>query len=202
MTDELQSTDRSRIRQLIQDTVKQPTVGQVQEVFPHTGSESRPSNHEVSVSVPPGPNPTETYQRRPVMVSTSDVVSTPQVDDLVLLLFPSRSDEPFVIGTLYGDQDDDRAPIGGATDYRISRTGASIEVVTTDSDETVIRLVDRGADDDVGSRSIGLEVNVASGDIVVKNQNGHGIEIPANGDVKIYGDSIDFDTNGDASFNS
>jgi len=148
MTDELQSTERSRIRQLIQDTVKQPTVGQVQEVFPHTGTEDRPSNHEVTVSVPPGPNPTETYQRRPVMVSTSDVVSTPQVDDLVLLLFPSRSDEPFVIGTLYGDQDDDRAPIGGATDYRISRTGASIEVVTTDSDETVIRLVDRGADDD------------------------------------------------------
>jgi len=200
MTDELQSTERSRIRQLIQDTVKQPTVGQVQEVFPHTGSESRPSNHEVSVSVPPGPNPAETYQRRPVMVSTSDVVSTPQVDDLVLLLFPSRSDEPFVIGTLYGDQDDDRAPIGGAADYRISRTGASIEVVTTDSDETVIRLVDRDADDDV--RSIGLEVNVASGDIVVKNQNGHGIEIPANGDVKIYGKSIDFDTNGDATFNS
>ncbi|MEG9884965.1 MAG: hypothetical protein V6Z86_10280 [Hyphomicrobiales bacterium] len=200
MTDELQSTERSRIRQLIQDTVKQPTVGQVQEVFPHTGTEARPSNHEVSVSVPPGPNPAETYQRRPVMVSTSGVVSTPQVDDLVLLLFPSRSDEPFVIGTLYGDQDDDRAPIGGATDYRISRTGASIEVVTTDSDETVIRLVDRDADDDV--RSIGLEVNVASGDIVVKNQNGHGIEIPANGDVKIYGDSIDFDTNGDASFNS
>jgi len=200
MTDELQSTERSRIRQLIQDTVKQPTVGQVQEVFPHTGSESRPSNHEVSVSVPPGPNPAETYQRRPVMVSTSDVVSTPQVDDLVLLLFPSRSDEPFVIGTLYGDQDSDRAPIGGAADYRISRTGASIEVVTTDSDETVIRLVDRDADDDV--RSIGLEVNVASGDIVVKNQNGHGIEIPANGDVKIYGKSIDFDTNGDASFNS
>jgi hypothetical protein len=200
MTDELQSTERSRIRQLIQDTVKQPTVGQVQEVFPHTGTEARPSNHEVSVSVPPGPNPAETYQRRPVMVSTSDVVSTPQVDDLVLLLFPSRSDEPFVIGTLYGDQDDDRAPIGGATDYRISRTGASIEVVTTDSDETVIRLVNRDADDDV--RSIGLEVNVASGDIVVKNQNGHGIEIPANGDVKIYGDSIDFDTNGDASFNS
>jgi len=200
MTDELQSTERSRIRQLIQDTVKQPTVGQVQEVFPHTGSESRPSNHEVSVSVPPGPNPAETYQRRPVMVSTSDVVSTPQVDDLVLLLFPSRSDEPFVIGTLYGDQDDDRAPIGGAADYRISRTGASIEVVTTDSDETVIRLVDRDADDDV--RSIGLEVNTDTGDIVVKNQNGHGIEIPANGDVKIYGDSIDFDTNGDASFNS
>jgi len=200
MTDELQSTDRSRIRQLVQDTVKQPTVGQVQEVFPHTGTEDRPSNHEVSVSVPPGPNPTETYQRRPVMVPTSDVVSTPQVDDLVLLLFPSRSDEPFVIGTLYGDQDGDRAPIGGATDYRISRTGASIEVVTTDSDETLIRLVDRGADDDV--RSIGLEVNVASGDIVVKNQNGHGIEIPANGDVKIYGKSIDLDTANDASFNS
>jgi len=200
MSDELEPTDRSRIRQLIRDAVQQPTVGQVQEVFPHTGNESRPSNHDVTVSVPPGPNPTETYQRRPVMTSTSGVVSTPQVDDLVLLLFPARSDDPFVVGNLYGDQDDDRAPIGGATDYRISRTGASIEVVTTDSDEAVIRLVDRGADDDV--RSIGLEVNVDTGDVVVKNQNGHGIEIPANGNVKIYGDSIDFDTNGNASFNS
>jgi hypothetical protein len=134
------------------------------------------------------------------MTSTSGVVSTPQVDDLVLLLFPARSDDPFVVGNLYGDQDSDRAPIGGATDYRISRTGASIEVVTTDSDETVIRLVDRGAGGDV--RSIGLEVNTDTGDIVVKNQNGHGIEVPANGNVKIYGDSIDFDTTNDASFNS
>jgi len=202
MPDELQQTDRSRIRQLVQDSVEQATIGQVQEVFAHTGAEERPSNHEVTVSVPPGPNPTETYQRRPVMVSTSGVVSTPQADDLVLLLFPTRSDEPFIIGTLYGDQDDDRAPLGGSEDYRIARLGASIEVITPGGDETVIRLVDRGADARTGSASIGLEVNVDTGDIVVKNQNGHGIEIPANGDVKIYGDSIDFDTKNDASFKS
>jgi len=103
---------------------------------------------------------------------------------------------------LYGDQDDDRAPLGGAEDYRIARLGASIEVITPGGDETVIRLADRGADADAGSASIGLEVNIDTGDIVVKNQNGHGIEIPANGKVKIYGDSIDFDTKNDASFNS
>jgi hypothetical protein len=202
MPDELQQTDRSRIRQLVQDSVDQATIGQVQEVFAHTGAEERPSNHEVTVSVPPGPSPTETYQRRPVMVSTSGVVSTPQVDDLVLLLFPVRSDEPFVVGSLYGDQDDDRAPIAGAEDYRVSRLGASVEIITPGGNETVIRLVDRSADDDAGTAQTGVEINVDTGDIVLKNQNGHGIEVPADGNVTIYGDSIDFDTTGNATFNS
>jgi len=188
MTDELQPTDRSRIRQVIQDEIQEPTLGQVQEVFPHTGTESRPSNHEVTVSVPPGPNPTETYLRRPVMTETSGVVSTPQVDDLVLLLFPARSDEPIVVGNLYGDQDEDRAPFGEAGEYRINRLGATIEIATTDSGDTVIRL----AGGDAGA--IALTINLDTGDISLKNQNGHGIEIPASGDVTISGSTIDFNT--------
>lgn len=200
MSDELEDTDRSRIRKLIRDAVQQPTIGEVQEVFAHTGSEDRPSNHDVTVSVPPGPNATETYERRPVVVSTSGAVSTPEVGDLVLLIFPARSDDPFVIGTVYGDQEEDRAPIAGPTDRRISRSGASVEVIQTDSDETVIRVVDRAANED--TISTGVEINTDTGDIVLKNQNGHGIEVPANGTVKIYGDTIDFDTKNDASFNS
>jgi hypothetical protein len=200
MSDELEATERSRIRQLITEQVRQPTVGEVQEVFPHTGNEDRPSNHEATVSVPPGPTPAETYQRRPVVVPSSGAVVTPQEGDLVLLQFPKRSDQPFISGVVYGDADDDRAPIAGPEEVRINRTGASVEIVQTDAGDTVIRVVDREADDD--TRAIGLEVNTDTGDIVLKNQNGHGIEIPASGDVKIYGSSIDLNTQGDASFNT
>jgi len=200
MSDELEPTERSRIRQLISEQVKKPTVGEVQEVFAHTGNEDRPSNHEATVSVPPGENPTETYRRRPVIVPTSGAVVTPQVGDLVLLQFPARSDQPFITGVVYGDADDDRAPIAGAEEIRINRTGASVEIVQTDSGDSVVRVVDREADND--KRAIGLEINTDTGDIVLKNQNGHGIEISANGDVKIYGSSIDLDTQGSASFNT
>lgn len=203
MSDELENTERSRIRQLIQDTVQQATIGQVQEIFPHTGDEERPSNHEVTVSSPPGPNPTQTYQRRPIVTATSGVVNTPQVDDLVLLIFSARTDDPFILGNVYGDQDKNRAPIANPDSIRLSRNGASVDIITTENNETVVQVVDRASDvpSSTDELSIGLEVNIDTGDIVLKNQNGHGIEVPANGDVTIYGKNIDLNTDGSASFN-
>jgi hypothetical protein len=131
------------------------------------------------------------------------MVTTPKVDNLVLLVFSARSDDPFVIGNVYGDQDADRAPIADSDSIRISRNGASIDIQTTDSDDTIIQLTDRDADADSKATTLktGIEINVTTGDIVVKNKNGHGIEIPASGEVTIYGSEIDLNTAGSATFN-
>jgi len=128
MSDELEPTERSRIKSLINETVRQPTVGEVEAVFPHTGDEDRPSNHEVNVSVPPGPTPSETYRRRPVVVPTSGSVVTPREGDLVLLQFPRRSDQPFVTGVVYGDADDDRAPVGESGTVRFGRGDLEVQL--------------------------------------------------------------------------
>jgi signal peptidase I len=240
MSDELEDSERSRIRQLIRDTISQPTIGEVQEVFTHTGSESRPSNHEVSVSVPPGETPTQTFKRRPVITPSSGMVTTPQRGDLVVLLFPEQTDDPFIIGNIYGDSIETRAPTADRGDLklirgdasvvltggdpesaielsrgdasidvttnsnndsvvRLSRESASIDITTNSNDETIIELT--GQSTSVAGADIGLQINADTGDIVMKNQNGHGIEIPAGGNVTIFGDKIDFDTNNSANFN-
>jgi hypothetical protein len=181
MTDELEDTERSRIRQLIQDTIRQPTVGQVQEVFARDGSGERPSNHEVTVSAPPGPNPTQTYERRPVLTSTSGVVSTPQADDLVLLVFPIRNDEPIVVGNLYGDQDENRAPEGAADVIRLTRGDLYLELLGDGSEARIARKnSDTGTPtaevtiDDSGTVSIETDgdVNISAGGDVVIDENG------------------------------
>lgn len=177
MGDELEGTERSRIRRLIQKEIKQPTVGQVQEVFPHTGNEDRPSNHEVTVSVPPGPNPTETYQRRPVVVPTSGTVVTPRKGDLVLLQFPKRSDKPFVTGVVYGDQDDNRAPKGKKDTVRVTRGQLYTEIAGDGSIARIAKKPDDTKDptakveiDDQGNVSIETDGDItvsAGGDVVI-----------------------------------
>jgi hypothetical protein len=219
MSDELEDSKRSRIRQLVQDTISQPTIGEVQEVFAHTGNEERPSNHEVSVSTPPGENPTQTFKRRPVVTPSSGMVTTPQVGDLVLLLFPEQTDDPFVVGNIYGDTAETRAPTAQAGDLKfsradvslllvrgapesaikLSRADTSIDISTNGLGEPVIKLTGQSTGSAVDD--IGLQINADTGDIVLKNQNGHGIEIPSDGKVKIFGDTIDFDTKNSASFN-
>jgi len=177
MSDELEPTERSRIRDLIAEQVKQPTIGEVQEVFPHTGNESRPSNHEVTVSVPPGPNPTETYQRRPVVTPTSGTVATPRKGDLVLLQFPKRSDKPFVTGVVYGDQDDNRAPKGKKDTVRVTRGQLYTEIA---GDGSIARIAKKPDDtkeptakveiDDQGNVSIETDGDItvsAGGDVVI-----------------------------------
>jgi signal peptidase I len=214
MSDELEDSERSRIRQLIRDTISQPTIGQVQEVFVHTGNETRPSNHEVSVSTPPGENPTQIFKRRPVVTPSSGMVTTPQVGDLVLLLFPEQTDDPFIVGNLYGDTEETRAPTAGTGELRfirdessididggaieINRDNASVNISENGAGESVIKIT--GESTDVSGDDIGAQINADNGDIVIKNQNGHGIEIPSDGKVTIFGDEIDLNTQNEAKF--
>lgn len=177
MSDELEDTDRSRIRKLIRDAVQQPTIGEVQEVFPHTGTESRPSNHDVTVSVPPGPNATETHERRPVVVPTSGVVSTPEVGDLVLLIFPARSDDPFVVGTVYGDQEEDRAPKADAGVLRLTRGSLYVELLADGTEARIAKKPDDTKEptaevtiDDTGAVEVATDGDItvsAGGDVII-----------------------------------
>jgi hypothetical protein len=181
MSDELEPTERSRIRDLIAEQVKQPTIGEVQEVFPHTGNESRPSNHEVTVSVPPGPTPTETYQRRPVVVPTSGAIVTPQKGDLVLLQFPKRSDKPFVTGVVYGDQDKNRAPKGAKNVVRLTRGSLYAEIAGDGSSARIAKKPDDTEDptakveiDDAGTVTVETDgdITVSAGGNVVIDEGG------------------------------
>jgi|APHM01.1.fsa_nt_gi hypothetical protein len=200
MSDELENTERSRIRQLIQDTVQQTIIGQVQEVFPHTGDEDRPSNHEVTVSSPPGPNPTQTYQRRPVMTPTSGIVTTPKKDDLVLLVFAARSDDPFVIGNIYGDQDADRAPEAAADVIRLVRGNLYIELLGDGSEARIARKpgdteapTTQVSVDDAGTISIETDgdVNISAGGEVVIDQGGSAKPVLTRDAVFAYQQRVD-----------
>lgn len=177
MSDELEGTERSRIRRLIQKEIKQPTVGEVQQVYPHTGNEERPSNHEVDVSVPPGPNPRETYQRRPVVAPTSGTVVTPRKGDLVLLQFPKRSDKPFVTGVVYGDQDDDRAPKAEKDTIRATRGSLYTELA---GDGSVARIAKKP--DDTKEPTAKVEIN-DQGVVTIETEGD--ITVSAGGNVVI-----------------
>jgi hypothetical protein len=150
----------------------------------------RPSNHEVSVEAPPGIGD-QTYDRRPVMTPTSGVVATPQINDLVLLIFPSRSDLPFVIGNLYGDSSQTRAPIGDPGVIRFRRGGLYVELLGDGSEARIAKKSnDSGIPPDAESPD--AEVTVTdSGDINIINSGESDIQIDAGeGGVEITGGSV------------
>lgn len=177
MSDELEDTERSRILDLVRSEFDFPVVGEVTAVHPHTGNEDTPSNHEVDVQVPPGPNPTESYDRRPVVAPTSGVVATPEKDDLVVLVFPKRSAKPYVIGTVYGDKPEDRAPGAAEDTVRVTRGDLYLELA---GDGSTGRIAKKSADmedptakveiDDQGAVSIETDGDItvsAGGDVVI-----------------------------------
>ena len=177
MTDELEDTERSRILELVRSEFDFPVVGEVQAVHRHTGNEDTPSNHEVDVSVPPGPNPIETYTRRPVTVPTSGIVSTPEKGDLVLLIFPKRASEPYVDGVIYGDKDEDRAPKAENGAIRFTRGGLYVELDGDGKSGRIAKKPDDTSDptakveiDDQGAVSIETDGDItvsAGGDVVI-----------------------------------
>jgi hypothetical protein len=175
MTDEFERTERSRILQLVRDEFQFPVVGEVQQTHPNNPSAARPSNHDATVSVPPGPDPIETYRRRPVAVPTSGVVAPPQVGDLVLLVFPRRADRPVVVGTVYGDED--RAPLGDTDDVRVNRGELYAELA---GDGSSARLSKRPGDLDAPTARVEID---DQGDVTISTDGD--INVSAGGDVVI-----------------
>jgi hypothetical protein len=106
------------------------------------------------------------------MSSTSGVVASPQVDDLVLLLFPVRNDEPIVIGNLYGDQDENRAPKGAADVIRLTRGELFIELLGDGSEARIAKK-----DTDTGTPTAEVSIDDSGG-----------IDISTDGDISISAD--------------
>jgi hypothetical protein len=180
MTDELEDSDRSRIRQLIQETVQSPTIGEVQEVFARTdtvanNTDQPPSNHEVTVTVPPGETATQTFDRIPAVTTTSGVITTPRKGDLVLLLFPARG-SPFCIGNIYASDADDRAPKGGAEVIRFTRGNLYVELLGDGNEARIANKPDDTAAPDAevtltadGTINITTDgdINISGGNVVI-----------------------------------
>lgn len=157
MTEELQDTERARILKIIREEFKLPRIGEVEQVYVHD-SASDHSNHEADVSIPPGPNETRSHDRVPVAVPASGMVTTPKSGDLVLVNYlAGEGDEPVITQVVYGDADDDRAPLGQEGDISIRRGDKEIEAagdgsfariaqVPTDGDQAslVVEIDDTG----------------------------------------------------------
>lgn len=193
MADELEPTERSRVLNLLRENVNLPAIGEVQETFPHTGDETRPSNHEVTVAVPPGDNPESTFKRVPVAVATSGVVSPPTVGDKVLLVFPRGGESPIITGTLYADAPEDRAPEAAEDTLRATRGDLYAELA---GDGSTARLAKKAGDQDQPTAKVEVQND---GTVVVESATQIDISvdgsatISATGSVSVSGSSVTVD---------
>lgn len=183
MSDEFEQTERSRILSLLREEFNFPVVGEVKQVWPHDGQEDRPSNHEVDVGVPPGPNPETTYRRVPVAVPTSGIVATPRKTDKVLLVFRGGTGEkPIVSQVVYGDADADRAPKAAEDVVRVKRESLYAELA---GDGSYARLSKKP--DDTETPAAVIELN-DKGVVTLAAGDGTGIQVTNDGKVHIYGE--------------
>lgn len=128
MTEELEDTERGRILSIVREELRLPRVGEVQQVYTHSSADDQ-SNHEVTVTIPPGPNPTRQHDRVPVAVPTAGAVTVPQEGDLVLVQYRAGDgDLPIISQVVYGDADADRAPVGDTGDVKVRRGDVEAEL--------------------------------------------------------------------------
>lgn len=182
MTDEeLENTERARILKIIRDEIRMPRIAEIEQVYTHS-EENDTSNHEVDVSIPPGPHEIRSHDRVPVAVPTSGALTVPQSDDLVLVEYlDGDGDAPIVAQTVYGDAAEDRAPIGDVGDVQFSRGDLSVQVA---GDGSYARLA-RGAAD--GSPDLVVELD-DSGAVKLGNPDGDLQPVARQGDVVEDGD--------------
>lgn len=169
MTGELEPDKRGQILQLIREEFAFPTYGRVTKVWPHSSADDQ-SNHEVSVLIPPGV-PEGEPRRMPIVTPSSGEIRVPQSGDLVLVDYiGGNGDRPVVVGHVYGDQDDDRAPLGQAGDVRVNRGDLYAEVA---GDGSSARLSKKADDLDSPSAEVGIDdtgkVTIETdGDVVIR----------------------------------
>jgi len=129
MTDEeLENTERARILKIIREEFRMPRIAEVEQVYTRSSADDI-SNHEVDVSIPPGPHEIRSHDRVAVSVPNSGAVMVPQENDLVLVEYlAGDGDRPLVTQVVYGDASDDRAPLGDEGDISLRRGDLEIEV--------------------------------------------------------------------------
>lgn len=140
--DDLDPNQRGAMLRLIREELAPPRVGRVAKVWTHDAQDDN-SNHEVNVAIPPGGDVDEEHRRVPIMQPTSGAAYVPSVGDMVLVTYLDGAD-PIVLGAVYGDADDDRAPIAGAGDARLRRGSLYVEAA---GDGSSARIAKKSADD-------------------------------------------------------
>ena len=183
-SDELDQTERGRILQVVRGELSFPRVGRIVTVWPHTGDEDRPSNHEVDVAIPPG-EPVQEPRRVPILQPTGGAAYVPRDGDLVLVGYlRGNGDRPIVLGSVYADADRDRAPIAEEGDIRLRRGDIAMEL---DGEGTRGRLAVRP--DDEQPPDLVVEVD-ASGTIRLGDPDGSLKPVARQGD-SITGETAD-----------
>ncbi|OYR94038.1 hypothetical protein DJ71_02325 [Halorubrum sp. E3] len=193
MTDQLDPNRRGDTLRRISDASSPPRVGRVVAVRAHTGSESPPSNHEADVAVPPGGEVDQQHREIPVRQPGAGMAVVPREGDLVLVGY-RNGDDPYVDGAIYGDADDDRAPVASAGDIRLRRKGATIEIASTDAGDDVVRVTRQP--DDADAPDMGLELNLSTGEFQIGDGSGYGIVSDGAGNFQWFLESLDYVTDG------
>lgn len=147
-TDDLELTERGRILKLVRGELSFPRVGRVRTVWTHTDPADS-SNHEVDVAIPPG-EPLEEPRRIPVLQPATDGVYVPKQGDLVRVSYlDGDGDRPIVDGVVYGDADEDRAPLAEEGDIRLFRGDFGVELAGDGSFARLTKRSDGNADPDL-----------------------------------------------------
>jgi len=111
---EFERTKSSLIRKVIDEEIRQPKIGIVEEVSEHQSADDD-SNFEVDLSFDGG---TKKETRVPVHSPGNDHISAPKVGDKLIVFFTEASGRPVAFGT--GWSNTDRPPVGKAGVYKNS----------------------------------------------------------------------------------
>lgn len=184
MADEFEQTERSRILDIARSELALPQIGEVKAVYPHTGTESVPTNHAVDVGVPLGSSPVNTLRKKPFLVPAPGTVATPEAGDLVLVQYlRGEGEDAVVTHVAYGDKTEHRAPkaVSGGV-LRFTRGDLFIEV---HQQGNWARIVQKPGDTD--TPTAGMEIK-PDGTFKLADGSGKGVEGRNDGTLHLYGE--------------
>lgn len=168
-------TQSAYIERKIDEQTRYMQIGEVVEVFEHT-SDADTSNFEVSLILR---DEDQERRRIPVMTPRNGEISPPEVGDNVVVAFlDGQSEYPIVIGNIYNS--DDRAPLGRAGLYRLTRGSLYVEA---HEEGEYARIAKKPADD--GTASTKIEVDDSGSTTSVNIETDGDINISAGGNVVI-----------------
>jgi hypothetical protein len=184
-------TKESRNRRVINEEVNLPQTGVITQVREHTQSDDV-WNFHVDVRIGPEQHP----RKVPLAVPFPDMIAPPRSTDhadgpdlaLVQFMQDDEVERPVVTNILYNRED--RALLGQEGVIRIKRGDLYIEMAP---DGSWARLAKKSEDD--GAPSAHAEIQ-DDGSFELVDDAGMGIASDGNGNLKLYGDTIESRTDG------
>jgi uncharacterized Zn-binding protein involved in type VI secretion len=147
-TGDLEANERGRILNIVRGELSFSKIGRVRTVWTHTEPDDN-SNHEVDVAIPPG-EPLQEPRRIPVIQPTIGGVYVPKEGDLVRISYlDGDGDRPIVDGVVYGDADEDRAPLAEEGDIRLFRDDLGVELAGDGTHARLTKRTDGASDPDL-----------------------------------------------------